>query len=207
MKLLTLLAAFMLSSIFIFAQSVEITPTYGYTFSGTIDGYYGTYDLKNANLFGAKLDVEVEHLSYVELSYRRNNPALTYSTNGSGIIDSETNTGTEHYMVGFLREFTESKVVPYGLVNLGTTRYWEKGDSDQRKWFFSTEFGVGAKMFLNDMIGIRMQASVTTPWDFAGGGLYWGIGGGGSGGSASMTFGIPVAHWDLLAGIIIRKTD
>lgn len=54
------------------------------------------------------------------------------------------------------------------------------------------------------MVGIRAQASVTTPWDFAGGGMYWGVGGGGAGGSANMTFGIPVAHWDLSAGIIIR---
>lgn len=208
MKRITTLAFLLLTTTTIlFAQSVELTPMVGYTFSGTVDGYYGTYDLKNAFLYGAKLDVEVEHRSYVELSYRRNDPKLAYSTNGSGIIDSETSTGTAHYMVGFLREFTEGKIVPYGVINLGTTRYWEKGDSNERKWFFSTEFGAGAKMFISDMVGLRMQASVTTPWHFSGGSLYWGIGGGGAGGSGGATFGVPIAHWDLSAGIIIRRKN
>lgn len=204
MKHLILLVAFLLTTTILFGQSVEVTPMAGYTFSGNVDGYYGTYDLKNTALYGAKLDVEIEHRSYVELSYRRIDPKLTYSTNGIGINDKETSTATAHYMVGYLYEFTESKIIPYGVINVGTSRYWEKGDSNERKWFFSTEFGAGAKMFISDMIGIRMQASVTTPWDFTGGGLYWGIGGGGS---AGMTFHVPLAHWDFSAGIIIRKKN
>ena len=107
-------------------------------------------------------------------------------------------------MAGFLREFQVGAIKPYGVISAGTSRYWLKGDENYNKWFFSTEFGLGAKMFFSDMVGIRAQASVTTPWDFAGGGMYWGVGGGGAGGSANMTFGIPVAHWDLSAGIIIR---
>lgn len=202
MKRITILAALLLTTTIIYAQSVELTPTAGYTFSGDVDGYYGTYDLKNSALYGLKLDVEVEQGSYIELSYRRIDPKLAYYTKDGEI--KETSTATAHYMVGFLHEFTENKIIPYGVINLGTSRYWEKGDSNEHKWYFSTEFGAGAKMFISDMIGLRMQASVTTPWDFAGGGLYWGIGGGGS---ASMTFGIPIAHWDLSAGIIIRRKN
>jgi len=33
--------------------------------------------------------------------------------------------------------------------------------------------------------------------------IWWGVGNG-VGGSASLTFRVPAAHWDLSAGIIIR---
>ena len=204
MKKIIFLVIFSIATVVVSAQSVEVTPTLGYTFSGNVEGYYGTYDLKNALLYGAKLDVEVADYSYFELSVRRNDPTLAYSTSTSGIIDEETKTGTAHYMVGFLREFNTGLVKPFGIISAGTSRYWEKGDSDIRQWFFSTEFGLGAKIFFTDYIGLRIQGSVTTPWDFAGGGMYWGVGTGGAGGSANLTFGIPIAHWDLSGGIIIK---
>ena len=199
MKRFTVLTVLVLTNTILFAQSIEITPTAGYTFSGDIEGYYGTYDLQNAFLYGAKLDVEIDDLSYFELSVRRNDPTLKYITS-PGNVDEETSTGTAHYMVGYLREFKDGPITPYGVISVGTSRYWEKGDSDARQWFFSTEFGLGAKMFISDFIGLRVQASVTTPWVLAGGGLYWGYGGGG----ATGTFGIPIAHWDLSGGIIIK---
>ncbi len=204
MKKTIFLTILIIATKLVSAQSVEVTPLFGYTFSGTVEGYYGTYDLKNDLLYGARLDVEIADYSYFELSYRRNDPTLMYSTNNSGINDAETNTGNAHYMLGFLREFGSGIIKPYGVISAGTSRYWEKGKSDKRKWFFSTEFGVGAKIFITDYIGLRLQGSVTTPWDFAGGGIYWGIGSGGSGGSASLTFGVPIAHWDLSGGLIIK---
>jgi len=209
MKNLFLFTSIIFSSVSAFSQFYEVTPLAGYTFSGEADNGYGKYDLHNTFLYGARLDVQVADLSYVELSVRRNDPSLTYTP----VVGepSEFNTGTAHYMAGFLKEFKTGKIVPFGLISAGTSRYWIKEkagvDENYRKWFFSTEFALGAKMFFSDNFGLRLQAAVTTPWDFAGGGMYWGVGGGGTGGSASMTFGIPVAHWDLSAGIIIRIKD
>ena len=207
MKKTVFLVLFTISTIVISAQRVEVTPTMGYTFSGTVEGRYGTYDLKNALLYGGKLDVEFIDNTFFELSFRRNDPKLDYSTNDSEISDAETSTVNSHFMVGVLREFTTGVVKPYGVISLGTTKYREKEVSDFKKWYFSTEFGAGAKIFLNDYVGLRLQASVTTPWDFAGGGIYWGIGSGGAGGSANLTFGVPIAHWDLSGGIIISLPD
>jgi len=203
MKNLFLVAGFLFVTSSLFAQSVEVTPVFGYTFCDGFETYYGNYDVKGAMLYGARLDVEVADLSYFELSIRRNDPTITYWS-ASDNISKDYNSGVAHYMAGFLREFQVGAIKPYGVISAGTSRYWLKGDENYNKWFFSTEFGLGAKMFLSDIVGIRAQASVTTPWDFAGGGMYWGVGGGGAGGSANLTFGIPVAHWDLSAGIIIR---
>jgi hypothetical protein len=150
--------------------------------------------------------VQVSDLSYFEFSVRRNDPTVSYTTAGSHET-SDYKTGQAHYMIGFLKEFQAGKIKPFGVISAGTSRYWTKSESDYRQWFFSTEFGIGAKMFFNDNFGLRMQASVTTPWDFAGGGMYVGVGGGGASAGGGMTFGIPVAHWDLSAGLIIRIKD
>lgn len=210
MKKLTIIAAFLVSATSLFAQYYEITPLAGYTFSGEADNGYGAYDIENAFLYGARLDVQVTDLSYVELSFRRNDPGITY-TPAAVNTTYEFKSGTAHYMVGFLHEFGNKKIKPFGLISAGTSRYWIKEESsvdeNYRQWFFSTEFGLGAKIFINENLGLRLQAAVTTPWDFAGGGMYWGVGGGGASAGGSMTFGIPVAHWDLSAGVIIRIRD
>ena len=207
MKKIYLIATLAFFANTVFAQFYEVTPILGYTFSGKVDNGYGSYDISNAFLYGGRIDVQLTDFSYVNLSVRRNDPTTSY-TNYKENQTSEFETGQTHYMVGYLHEFTDKKIRPYGAISLGTSRYWTKGNVlDYRKWFFSTEFAVGAKMFFNDHIGLRAQASVTTPWDFAGGGMWWGIGTGGAGGSASLTFGVPVAHWDLSAGIIIRIRD
>jgi hypothetical protein len=210
MKKFIIVAGFLFSFVSAFSQYYEVTPLAGYTFSGEADNGYGTYDLHNAFLYGARLDVQVTDLSYVELSFRRNDTGITY-TPASVNTTSEFNTGTAHYMVGFLHEFGNKKIKPFGLISAGTSRYWIKEESsvdeNYRQWFFSTEFGLGAKIFINENLGLRLQGAVTTPWDFAGGGMYWGVGGGGASAGGSMTFGIPIAHWDLSAGIIIRIRD
>ena len=207
MKKLILVAGFLTITSVIFAQYYEVAPVLGYTFSGKADNGYGTYDISNTFLYGGRIDVQFSDLSYFELSVRRNDPTTTY-TNLKENVASDFNTGQAHYMLGYLREFKEGKIKPYGVISAGTSRYWTKSNTnDYRKWFFSTEFGLGAKMFLNDHIGLRLQASVTTPWDFAGGGMWWGVGTGGAGGGASMTFGVPLAHWGLSAGIIFRIRD
>ncbi len=207
MRKLLILAGFLISSSSIFAQYYEVAPVLGYTFSGKVDNGYGTYDMSSTFLYGGRIDVQITDLSYFELSVRRIDPTISYLS-GNGQESSEFKTGTAHYMVGYLREFKDGKIKPYGVISAGTSRYWTKSNTnDYRQWFFSTEFGLGAKMFFNDHIGVRAQASVTTPWDFAGGGMYWGIGTGGAGASGGMTFGIPIAHWDLSAGIIFRIRD
>jgi hypothetical protein len=204
MKKLFLVTGFLFATSAIFAQYYEVAPVLGYTFSGKADNGYGTYDFSNAFLYGGRMDVQLTDLGYIELSVRRNDPTITY-TNYTEHTTSDFSTGTAHYMIGYLREFQDGKIKPYGVISAGTSRYWTKSHTnDYRQWFFSTEFGVGAKMFLNDHIGLRLQASVTTPWDFAGGGMYWGVGTGGVGAGGGMTFGVPVAHWDLSAGIIFR---
>lgn len=202
MKKITILSAILLTSTMLFAQSIEITPLFGYNISGKVDGYYETFDVKNDMSFGGLLSIEIDNMSYVELGYHRTNTKLVTSKfyNGS----NQTDIAVEHYQVGALREFKEGPIVPFAKLSLGTTRYVQTSKGDERYWLFSIGVGLGAKVFLNDMIGLRLHTNLMLPLEFAGGGLFCGIGSSGGGCSTAVTFNVPLVHWDLGVGLIIK---
>lgn len=186
-------------------QVIEVTPLFGYTVSGKVDAYYGTYDVKDDMLYGGLLGVQITDNSYVELSYRRNDPQLYITSLADG--NSIRDIGIEHYMVGYLHEFTDGKIKPFAVANIGLSRYFGKAKNSDRYWFLAPNFGVGAKMFFTERIGIRLQTDIVMPLEFSGSGIFCGIGSGGSGCSADIAFNVPIVHWDLMAGLIIRLDD
>lgn len=197
MKRIAILAAIVLTTITsVFAQSVEITPLYGYTISGKVDSYNRYYNVGDDMHFGGMLSVEIDHMSFVELSYLRTNTDVVTDR----ILDGTFDLAVEHYQVGFLREFSEGKVVPFAKVMLGTTRYAQTSKGNDRYWLFSTGFGLGAKLFLTDRIGLRLHTNLMLPLQFSGGGFFCGAGGCSSG----ISFNVPVVHWELGGGLIIR---
>ncbi|MCF6357111.1 MAG: hypothetical protein L3J54_04830 [Draconibacterium sp.] len=204
MKRITIIAAILLTSTMLFAQSVEFTPLFGYDISGKVNGYYGTFDVKDDISFGGILSVEVDNMSYIELGYQRTNTEVAVSSYGDFLVGNRTDLAVEHYQVGFLREFAEGKVVPFAKLSLGTTRYAQMSDGNDRYWLFSTGVGFGAKVFLNEMVGLRLHTNLILPMEFAGGGIFCGIGGGGGGCSTAVTFNVPLVHWNLGVGLIIK---
>ncbi|NOR76118.1 MAG: hypothetical protein GQ525_13300 [Draconibacterium sp.] len=204
MKRITILTAILLTSTLLFAQSIEITPLFGYDISGQVDGYYGTFDVKDDMSFGGLLSVEVDNMSYIELGYHRTNTQVVTSSYGDFLENGRADLAVEHYQVGALREFQEGKVVPFAKVSLGTTRYAQMSKGNERYWLFSAGVGLGAKIFINDMIGLRLHTNLMLPMEFSGGGIFCGIGGGGGGCSTAITFNVPLVHWNLGGGLIIR---
>ena len=205
MKKSFLLALFSTATIFVSAQVIEVTPLFGYTVSGKVDAYYGTYDVKDDIMYGGLLGVQITDNSYVELSYRRNDPQLNITSLADG--NSIRDIGIEQYMVGYLHEFLDGKIKPFAVGNIGLSRYFGKAKNTDRYWFLAPDFGVGAKMFFSDRIGIRLQTDLIMPLEFSGSGIFCGIGTGGSGCSADIVFNVPIVHWNLTAGLIIRLDD
>lgn len=204
MKRITILAAILLTSTLLFAQSIEITPLYGYDISGKVNGYYGTFDVKDDMSFGGLFSVEIDNMSYIELGYQRTNTQVVVTSYGDYLEDGRADLAVEHYQIGGLREFQEGKVVPFAKVSLGTTRYAQMSNGNERYWLFSVGVGGGVKIFFNDIIGLRLHTNLMLPMEFAGGGIFCGIGGGGGGCSTAVTFNVPIVHWNLGVGLIIK---
>ncbi len=202
MKRITFLAAILLTSSMLFAQSIEITPLFGYNFSGKVSGYYGTFDVKDDISYGGLLSVEIDDMSYIELGYLRTDTRLDarFREGDSKMV----NLAVEQYQIGGVREFIEGPVVPFAKFSLGTTRYAQTSDGNERYWLFSLGLGLGAKVFLTDNIGLRLHSNLFLPLEFAGGGIFCGIGGGGGGCSTNIAFNVPIVHFDLGVGLIIK---
>jgi hypothetical protein len=205
-KRITFLTAIMLSTSMLFAQYIEITPLFGYTFSGTVDGYSSSYDVKDDMMYGGMLDVEFDHLLFLELSYRRIDPDLVEKSHLGGNI-STYSIGVEHYQVGVIKELLDNEIKPFVGATIGTSRYFGKEKGSERYWLFSAAIELGAKVFITDKIGIRLQTNLTLPMEFAGGGIFCGVGGGSSGCGTNVYFNVPLVHLDLSAGLIFRIPD
>ena len=122
------------------------------------------------------------------------------------------NVSIEYYQVGGLQQVDVGSPVlaPFGAFTLGATRFnvtdrvdlegdgsaYYSGDA----WAFSATLSGGAKIFLHERIGIRLQARLGMPMLFNG--LYLGIGTGGISSGASMR--VPLVQFDLTAGVFLR---
>ncbi|WP_163322617.1 porin family protein [Draconibacterium mangrovi] len=191
---------FLFSGWALFAQSIEVTPIFGYSIAGKVQNYGRYFDVKNDALYGGLLSVQFDDMMYAELSYERSD------TKGSGFLTT-VDMAVEHYQVGMLREFSAGTVIPFAKVSFGTSRYVQTSGGDERTWLFSGGIGAGAKVFLSDRVGLRLFTNLMLPLEFDGAGFWCGIGTGGSGCSGGVSFNVPIVHWDLGAGLIIRLQD
>ena len=96
---------------------------------------------------------------------------------------------------------SEGPAVPFGLVNVGIMNaQGVENNSYINTNFFTVGLGGGLKYYFSDNIGIRLQARLFFPMQFAGVGF--GCGGGGCGSSVSGY--TSVIQGDFTGGIILK---
>lgn len=209
-NLTIILSIFFASSIF--AQSIEITPFYGYTLNGKVRTYYGDYNVSNSPNYGGILSIGLSKYEFIEFMYNRYDTDFRYVRNG--ITQSSIDLATEYYQLGFLKQVDASeKVKPFGVFTLGATRFIPKDSYDwdgngsvtklNDAWAFSATIGAGLKILVSDRIGVRLQARLLLPMRFEG--VFIGIGTGGTSGGAS--FSVPLLAGDFTAGLVFRLGD
>jgi len=179
------------------AQAIELTGFYGYMVNTDLKTYYGTYKLADNPNYGGILSVEVAPGMFGEFTYNRSDTKFSYYYNNTS---EPMDLSIEYYTIGGLKSMGTGKVQPFGAVSLGTARFNLKesyGDLNaDAVWSFAGTLGLGAKIYLNDKLGIRLQARMDLPLRFSG---LW-IGTGGSGAS----FMVPVWQFDFSAGLFLR---
>ena len=178
-------------------QAIELTGFYGYMVNTDLKTYYGTYKLADNPNYGGVLSVEVAPGMFGEFTYNRSDTKFSYYYNNQS---EPMDMSVEYYTIGGLKSMGDGKVQPFGAVSLGTARFNLKesyGDlNSDAAWSFAGTLGLGAKVYLNDKLGIRLQARMDLPLRFSG---LW-IGTGGTGAS----FAVPVWQFDFSAGLFLR---
>jgi hypothetical protein len=102
--------------------------------------------------------------------------------------------------VGAPQGFPRGKVTPFTGLTLGATSLDPQGVAGlSTEWKFSFAFNAGAKIYLNDRIGIRLNGRLLASFLDVGAGMWLGTGGA----SVGIT-GTALWQWDLGGGLIIR---
>lgn len=181
------------------AQSVEIGGFYGYNLNTRARTYYGDYTLYNNPNYGGQLSVGLAPNTFAELTYNRSDTQIRYYWNNAY---EPLDMSSEYYHVGGLQQMDSGvdALKPFGAFSLGASRYNLKETYGEvyasDKWFMSIALALGAKIYLADMLGIRLQARMGLPMGFNG--IWLGTGG------AGASFYVPVAQFDFSAGLFLK---
>jgi hypothetical protein len=162
------------------ARTVEISPYGGYLWSQSVDvGYddeFGKLDAKSGPIWGIEADIDVMPGGQAVLLYQRQETELTYQPNYSA-KQTVGDVAIEYWQVGALGGTRNGNIMPFGLFTLGATRIIPKFVGGSDVWKFSIIFGVGAKIYLTERIGLRVQGLL--PWIITSGSAAISCGGGG----------------------------
>jgi hypothetical protein len=144
------------------AQKFEIIPYAGYQTSARINAYQGYFRVNDGINYGIDASFGANQGYRIELSYGRTGSSLTYTFDN--VTEMKCDLAVSYFSIGGVVQINpENMIVPFGKISLGAV-YYNPIDSDIAKenvMHFS--FASGAKVNLNDHIGIRLQAALHLP--------------------------------------------
>lgn len=161
-------------------HKIEITPYIGYTWTSSIDvqieNTFGKVDIESSESWGIEIDVNVQPGGQFTLLYHRQDSQLTFQPTGA-LKETLGDVSVEYLQIGGVGGVQKGNVMPFTVFTLGATRLAAKDQMTSDIWKFSLILGFGAKIYLNDHLGIRFHARL--PWTVIDGGGVVACGGGG----------------------------
>ncbi len=161
-------------------------------------GYTGNeFIVDDEGNYGARIGVQPNDAILVEFEYNHTDTRITGNNFVSGNVSEDVS--MDYYMLGINKHMAEGPAIPYGLLNLGVMNMKGKTINFSENWF-TVGLGGGLKYYLNDKIGIRLQARLLLPMQFGGIGIGCGTGGCGGGVSTYTT----TIQGDFTGGVILK---
>jgi len=158
-------------------------------------GYNNSIKVDDKSNYGVRVGVSPRSQMVVEFEWNHTETTLQLLDVTSQTEDVTLN----YYMLGFNKEMTEGPAVPFGIVNLGIMNLQGKTVNFSENWF-SVGLGGGLKFYLTEKIGIRLQARLLLPMQFAG--IGFGCGGGGC--SSGVSTYTSTIQGDFTGGVILK---
>ena len=182
------------------AQTFEITPFGGYMFGGKISVREGDIDILGNVAFGGVLAIPVKYGIDIEFLYLQQPTSMEFTSRQTGTAEPLFDVGVRYYQVGGLYEVQEGWSVPFFTFTVGASQYTAAPSELTDEWRFAFTVGGGAKLYLSEHFGVRLQGRLLFPLQWSGGSFFCGASD--CDGNVSSTTSIVQA--DLSAGLIIR---
>lgn len=168
----------------------EIAAQAGYSLGALVYTTQGELRLDAGPWFGGAIDFYLKRDIMLELSYFNRSGNLTLRNGGSFQPGFNENLGTQttqYIQVGSIKTFRKGKIAPFIGGNLGLGWYTSDIPGSSTSTFFAVSGLGGAKIYLADHFGIRLQGRLILPIFFGSLGFYCGTGGCGAGVGGSGT--------------------
>ena len=184
--LLSIGVVFMLAGAAWAQPTVTLLTFESYTFADKFDTEYGTGKIEDGFQWGAGLEFGLSETMAVELIYQNLATDVSYQGfdrryNGSAIINYALLGGTRYMPVN-------DKISGFGTFNAGVG--WINPDESldsESITKFSLGGRLGVRIQTSEKVSIRLHGQLLSPVQWAGGGFYFGTGGGGAGVSTGST--------------------
>lgn len=196
-----------------FSMGLEITPFGGFQWNGSNEfswpegtagrWYTGTFDMDHYGNYGLFVNIDMPARgTELELMWTGCASKGHWRSNSPTYKSKSFDMYSNYWHIGTLKAIGDPNgmVSPFINTSVGATRLSAKDDYINDEWFFSVSAGLGAKININDKIGIRFGGRFLVPVNFSGVGLSFG-----SGGSSVGAYGnVPLLQGDVHGGLIIK---
>jgi len=166
--------------------SITLLTFESYTFADKFETEYGTGKIQDGFQWGGGLEFGLTDNAAVELIYQNLKTDVSYQG-----FDNRYNGqfGINYLMLGGTRYAPlNDKISGFGTVDMGAA--WSNPDSSLDSESV-TKFAIGGRLGVriqaNEKVSLRLHAQLFSPVQWAGGGFYFGTGGGGAGVSTGST--------------------
>ena len=149
------------------AQRFEIIPFAGYQTSARINAYEGYFRVNDGIDYGAAASFGSNDGYKIEISYSRMGSSLTYTLDD--VTEAKCDLALTYISIGGVVQINpENMVVPFGKIAIGGTYYQPLNSDLTKENVMHFSFASGVKLYLNDHIGFRFQATLFLPVFFEG---------------------------------------
>ena len=194
----TLLFLISLMPIFMQAQKVEISGFGGYVFPTRMNGSGGYVRFQGNAQYGGMISIATSRVFDLDLLYTRVDTKSEVSY--YNVPYEEVPLSINYIHGGITKNFRINPTIsPFVGFNLGACLMSPKRDYHDT-WFFSLGLHGGAKIYVGNRIGFKVQAQLFMP--IQGSGFSFMVGTGGAGGGVSL-YGTMV-QFGLSGGLILR---
>ena len=183
-----------------FAQTIEITPSYGYHFGSKLNYGVNYLEISDSDQWGVTLGYETYDDLMIELSYTHQGTEMNIRDVLLSPSESRlTDIAGDWIMVGGTKYFPQGKVRPFaggalGMVILTPSnenrRLITRNLDSETKFAFS--FKGGVNIMFSEHVGLNLQGNLMFPVQW--GGVYVG------GGSGGVSTGVGLSSTTLIGG-------
>jgi hypothetical protein len=191
-----------------YAQSIQITPSYGYRFGGRVDVFvgneFGYVKFNDSQSYGIDMAIDVKPGFAVNLSWFGQYTPMDFFNYGDISVESLGDIHINYFTIGGLYKKNHNGITPFGGLGLGVGVF----SPERREYDTSTRMAMnlqaGAIFDMSHRVGLKIRAAMLVPFQFSGGGLFCSAGTGGSGCGVNVGASSSIIQGDISAGIVVN---